>query len=196
MSDPLDDARLDLQHLYAEFQPRIRRYLGRLAGASDADDLTQETFARVGLALGAFRGESSLATWVYRIATNVAVDRTRSAAFQLQARAADPEALTALGTPPAIEEEIARREMSECVRSHVDRLPADYRAVLVLSEMEELADRQIAEILEISLEAAKMRLHRARARLREILEDACDVSRDDRNEVICEPRPPDVSLPG
>lgn len=196
MSGVPDDAGLDLQRVYEQFYPRIRRYLGRLAGASDADDLTQDTFARVGQALGAFRGESSLATWVYRIATNVALDRARSAAFRVQARAADPEALTALGTPPVVEEEIARREMSECVRGHVDRLPADYRAVLVLSDVEELADRQIAEILGISLEAAKMRLHRARARLREVLDDACDVSRDDRNEVICEPRPPEVSSPG
>jgi RNA polymerase sigma-70 factor (ECF subfamily) len=86
--------------------------------------------------------------------------------------------------------------MSECVRDYVDQLPADYRTVVVLSELEELPDREIAEILGISLEAAKIRLHRARARLRQMLEQGCDLSRDERNELTCDPRPDDVSSAG
>jgi RNA polymerase sigma-70 factor (ECF subfamily) len=65
---------------------------------------------------------------------------------------------------------------------------------VVLSELEELPDREIAEVLGISLEAAKIRLHRARARLRQMLEQGCDLSRDERSELTCEPRPDDVSL--
>jgi len=107
--------------------------------------------------------------------------------------AASAEVVAALGTAPAIEQDIARREMSECVRDYIDQLPADYRTVVVLSELEELPDREIAEVLAISLEAAKIRLHRARARLRQMLEQGCDVSRDERNELTCEPRPDDVS---
>ena len=186
-------AALDFQHVYDEFQPRIRRYLARLTGLGEADDLTQETFARVSQALAGFRGEAALSTWIYRIATNVVFDRARSPAFQLQTRTAEPEALAALGTVPAIEQDIARREMSECVRDYVDQLPADYRTVVVLSELEELSDREIAEVLGISLEAAKIRLHRARARLRQMLEQGCDLSRDERNELTCEPRPGGVS---
>jgi RNA polymerase sigma-70 factor, ECF subfamily len=193
MSGKPAGAALDFQRVYDEFQPRIRRYLGRLAGAGEADDLTQETFARVSQALAGFRGEAALSTWIYRIATNVTLDRARSPGFQLQARTAEPEALAALGTAPAIEQDIARREMSACVRDYVNQLPADYRTVVVLSELEELADREIAEVLGISLEAAKIRLHRARARLRQMLEQGCDVSRDERNELTCEPRPDDVS---
>jgi len=183
----------DFQHVYDEFQPRIRRYLTRLAGPGQADDLSQETFTRVSQALAGFRGEAALSTWIYRIATNVAFDRARSPAFKLQARTAEPEALAALGTAPAIEQDIASREMSECVRDYVDQLPADYRTVVVLSELEELPDREIALVLGISLEAAKIRLHRARARLRQMLEQGCAVSRDERNELTCEPRPDDVS---
>ena len=193
MSGDQAGAALDFQRVYDEFQPRIRRYLARLAGPGEADDLSQETFARVSQALAGFRGEAALSTWIYRIATNVAFDRARSPGFQLQARTAEPEALAALGTAPAIEQDIARREMSECVRDYVDQLPADYRTVVVLSELEELPDREIAEVLGITLEAAKIRLHRARARLRQMLEQGCDVSRDERNELTCEPRPDDVS---
>ncbi|HET7876103.1 MAG TPA: RNA polymerase sigma factor [Methylomirabilota bacterium] len=186
-------AALDFQRVYDEFQARIRRYLARLAGAAEADDLTQETFARVSHALAGFRGEAALSTWIYRIATNVALDRARSPGFQLQAHAAEPEALAALGTAPTIEQDVARQEMSECVRDYVDQLPPDYRTVVVLSELEELPDREIAEILGISLETAKIRLHRARARLRQLLELGCSFSRDERNELTCEPRPDDVS---
>lgn len=193
MSGQPAGAALDFQRVYDEFQPRIRRYLARLAGPGEADDLSQETFARVSQALAGFRGEAALSTWIYRIATNVVFDRARSPAFQLQVRTAEPEALAALGTAPAIEQDIARREMSECVRDYVDQLPADYRTVVVLSELEELPDREIAEILGITLEAAKIRLHRARARLRQMLDQGCEVSRDERNELTCEPRPDDVS---
>ena len=193
MSGEPTGAALDFQRVYDEFQPRIRRYLARLAGPGEADDLSQETFARVSQALVGFRGEAALSTWIYRIATNVAFDRARSPGFQLQARTAEPAALAALGAAPTIEQDIARREMSECVRDYVDQLPADYRTVVVLSELEELPDREIAEVLGISLEAAKIRLHRARARLRQMLEQGCDVSRDERNELTCEPRPDDVS---
>jgi RNA polymerase sigma factor (sigma-70 family) len=102
-------------------------------------------------------------------------------------------ALRHRGRVKDFEQDIARREMSECVRDYVDQLPTDYRTVVVLSELEELPDREIAEVLGISLEAAKIRLHRARARLRRMLDQGCDVSRDESNELTCEPRPGDVS---
>ena len=85
--------------------------------------------------------------------------------------------------------------MSACVRDYMDQLPQDYRTVVVLSELEEMPDREIAEVLGISLEAAKIRLHRARVRLREMLKQGCNFSRDERNEFTCEPRPNDDVSP-
>ena len=193
MSANANAAPLDFQRVYDEFHARIRRYLARLAGTASADDLAQETFARVSQALGGFRGEAALSTWIYRIATNVALDRTRSRGFQIQARAAEPNALAVLSTTPVIEHDIARREMSACVRDYVDQLPPDSRTVVILSELEELPDREIAAVLGISLEVTKVRLHRARARLRRLLQQACSFSRDEANEFTCEPRPDDVS---
>jgi RNA polymerase sigma-70 factor (ECF subfamily) len=193
MNDAPAAAPLDFQQVYDTFHARIRRYLTRLGGAAEADVLNQETFARVSQAMTGFRGEAALSTWIYRIATNVALDRARSRGFQLYARAAEPEALTALSTTPIVEQDIARREMSACVRDYVDQLPPEYRTVVVLSELEDLPDRQIADVLGITLEAAKIRLHRARARLRRMLVEGCNFSRDERNEFTCEPLPGDVS---
>src|SRR5512140_1275680 len=64
--------------IYQEFQPKILRYLSNLVDEADAADLTQEVFLKVSRALDTFRGESSLATWIYRIATNTAYDHARS----------------------------------------------------------------------------------------------------------------------
>ena len=72
----------DFPQVYGEFHPRIQRYLTRLLGTNEADDATQEVFAKISQALPQFRGESSLSTWIYRIATNTAYDRLRSPSFQ------------------------------------------------------------------------------------------------------------------
>jgi RNA polymerase sigma-70 factor (ECF subfamily) len=183
----------DFQQVWEAFQPRVRRYLARLAGAGAAEDLTQETFLRISQALGGFRGESSLSTWVYRVATNVGLDWLRSPASRVARQQVSPRVLTLLGTPPAVEQEVAREEMGQCIRGFIEQLPEDYRSVLVLSELAGLPDRQIAAVLDLTLETVKIRLHRARTRLREILERECTLSRDERNEFSCEPRPGPVS---
>jgi len=59
----------DFQALYDEFHAKIHSYLARLAGKDEADDLTQEVFVKISKALPAFKGESTLSTWIYRIAT-------------------------------------------------------------------------------------------------------------------------------
>jgi RNA polymerase sigma-70 factor (ECF subfamily) len=74
----LNSMAMDFQNVYQEFQPRIHRFLCRLVGPEEADDLTQDVFLKVSQALPGLRGESTLSTWVYRIATNSALDKLRS----------------------------------------------------------------------------------------------------------------------
>jgi len=73
----------DFASIYQDFQPKIFRYLCRLSGEADAEDLTQTVFTKVSRSLGTFRGESSLATWIYRIATNTAHDHALSSSCLL-----------------------------------------------------------------------------------------------------------------
>ncbi len=68
----------------------------------------------------------------------------------------------------------------------LEGLPENYRAVLILSDLEEMTNQEIAEVLDISLEAVKIRLHRARVRLKKELEHNCSFYRDDRNELACD----------
>lgn len=184
----------DLQTIYDEFQWKIRRYLSRLVGTTDAEDLTQEVFVKVSQALPSFRGESKVSTWVYRIATNAAFDRLRSPSFQRAARAPVQGLPLATEEPPlGIDQELVRKEMNECIRRYVDDLPPPYRSVVTLDEDEGLTNQQIADVLGISLDTVKIRLHRARSRLKNELGSGCALYRDERSELACEPKAEGVS---
>ena len=72
----------EFRDIYEQFYPKILRYMARMVDESEAEDLTQEVFGRVAGSLAAFRGESQLSTWIYRIATNAALDRLGSPSYQ------------------------------------------------------------------------------------------------------------------
>jgi RNA polymerase sigma-70 factor (ECF subfamily) len=175
----MTDQALNFEMIYADFRPKIQRYLARLVGEYEAEDLTQEVFLRIGRALPSFRGESQLSTWIYRIATNAALDRLRTPSFKASAPdSPDTDDLrsetTAIGDAPVSpEEQLCRRQRYECYRDYIDHLPLNYRKVVALSELGELAVGEIAEILGLSVGTVKIRLHRGRTRLLEELKKHC-----------------------
>jgi RNA polymerase sigma-70 factor, ECF subfamily len=197
------DRELDFQEIYSTFQPRILGYLSRMFGAEEAEELTQEVFVKVDKALQEFRGEAQLSTWIHRIATNAALDRLRNPSFRQRARECVPvdsgtERVTELQdqnvwtgeTRPDVDQQLIRLEMNGCIREYIEQLPEDYRAVLALSEVEGLKNREIAEILGVSLDTVKIRLHRARARLKESLGNHCNFYLDERSELACDRKEP------
>ncbi len=174
---------LDFDVIYADFRPRILRYLTRLVGEYDAEDLTQEVFAKISRALPAFRGESQLSTWIYRIATNAAMDRLGAPAFRTTAPDRPPggpesdglgdETIPTGEAPGSVEAEVCRRQRYECYRDYIDNLPPNYRTIVFLSEWGELAVGEIADLLGLSVGTVKIRLHRGRLRLLEALKQHC-----------------------
>jgi len=191
------------QKIHDEFRPRIFRYLYRMIGGTEADDVCQEVFVKVDKGLPGFRGESSLATWIYRIATNAALDHVRSASFRQAAanvESSDDDALEDVLDAGRVETAhlpdtlLIRKDMNECIRAIVDGLPELYRTALVLSDLEELTNAEIAGILDISLDAAKIRIHRARTRLRKEMKKQCDLYRDTRNELACDRKDPTLKF--
>ena len=183
----------DFTLVHEEYRQRIRRYVARLAGEHEADDLTQEVFLKVSRTLSGFQGKSSLSTWIYKIATNTVLDRLKSPAHRqaiLESQDLDSEGVVPVADdkPLSIDQQLIREQMNECIRGVVEKLPSDYRTVIALSEMEDLKNSEVADILGISLDAAKTRLHRARAALKKELEGKCDFYRDGRNEFACEPK--------
>jgi RNA polymerase sigma-70 factor (ECF subfamily) len=172
---------LDFPGLYDAFQARLSRYLTHLVGEAEAEDLTQEVFIKVSRSLGSFRGESQLSTWLYRIATNAAIDRMRSPSFRGEvvldgldlSDEMDVRDAWSGEEAPTLEQQLMRKEMYECFLDYVKRLPPNYRTVVVLSELEQLPNDEIAGILGISVDMVKIRLHRGRKRLLQELKDHC-----------------------
>jgi RNA polymerase sigma-70 factor (ECF subfamily) len=174
-------AGLDFEAVHEAYRPRILRYLSRLVGEAEAEDLTQEVFLRVHRSLADFRGDSQLSTWLYRIASNAAIDRMRTASFRTEACQASLDEEGALPVAqawtgeeaPSLEQLLFRKERFHCFLVFLNGLPAAYRIVFVLGEMESLSNREIAQVLGLSLEAVKIRLHRARTRLFQELRAYC-----------------------
>ena len=177
--------------IYREFHPKIHRYLSNLASPEEARDLTQVDFLKISRSLDGFRGESSQATWIYRIATNTARDHATSSSIRQQCAeqlcggdcSIDdiPDTDTTLA-----DHEYARREMRACIRGVVDQLPENYRVPLLLSEFEDVSNPQIADMLGISVDTVKIRLHRARTSLRNAMESQCCFYHDERSELMCD----------
>jgi RNA polymerase sigma-70 factor, ECF subfamily len=125
-----------------------------MAGQDEADDLAQDVFLKASQALDSFRGESQLFTWSYRIATNTAVVALKSASFrqsaaQIEFDENDNGSLLEIeisrDNPGSMgyraDDQLARKETNECIRSYIDRLPDTYRSVLVLSDLEDMMNR-------------------------------------------------------
>jgi RNA polymerase sigma-70 factor, ECF subfamily len=196
----MGDDKLDFRNIYQTFHLKIKRYLSRLVGETEAEDLTQEVFFKVNQKLKGFRGEPrAFSTWLYRIATNAAMDRLRSPSFQKMVRnrssndsmlegktATEVKVVWTGEKAPSVEQQLIRNEMNECIRNFIEKLPENYKTVLILSELEGQKNQDIAEILRLSLHTVKIRLHRARAKIKKELETHCNFYRDERNELACD----------
>lgn len=192
-----DDSNFDAIH--SEFRPKILRYLAGLVGPDEAEDICQIVFLKVHRGLGKFRGQSSLATWIYRIATNAAIDRLRKRPHGTAALVAsdsdapgdasyEDAAAHRAGSivEPSAESAYIRSEMNECIDAFVDTLPEIYRPAIVLSDLEGFKNREIAIILGLSVDTVKIRLHRARRELKKRFESGCDFYRNENNELACD----------
>jgi RNA polymerase sigma-70 factor (ECF subfamily) len=191
----MDDGKsiVRFEEVYADNHDAIFGYLKRITGdVALAEDLAQETFSRVARGLEDFRAESKLTTWLYRIATNAFLDHRRG----LKARATEiPEmdldmlhdASSATGDPlPKLPDRLLDdSEMGRCVREFVDSLTPEHRAVIVLHDLEGFSNREIAEVLGCSLGTVKIRVHRARRKLRDVLGENCDFYRSEDDVLQC-----------
>jgi len=188
----MSTATVDFKSLHDQFRPRVFRYLTRLVGECEAEDLTQSVMLKVSEGLRDFRGDSNVSTWIYRIATNAALDKLRGKTIQtlsdteLESDADDvaPDAQT-----PSVEKTAIREEMNACIREFIERLPENYKTVMVLSELEGFKNDEIAAILGLSLDTVKIRLHRAREKLRKDLGAGCSFHRDEDGELGCDRKP-------
>jgi RNA polymerase sigma-70 factor, ECF subfamily len=151
-----------------------------------ADDLTQETFIRIQRHLDTVKDPAKVSAWIFRIAHNLCQDHFR--ASKKSARDANRIEVQWHGFRASpLQKKLEQDQMGRCVQEKMDFLPPSYRAVLVLADMMSFSTQEIAEILGISVANVKVRVYRARARLRAILEEHCTFEVDERNVLVCEP---------
>lgn len=174
------------EDLARELAQRVRRYLERYVGdRAVAEDLWQETLMRMHKGLPNFAGRSSIKTWAFAIASRVAADYFRHPGRKARIVELD-EAAERIDPDREIGERLVVDEMNECVRQVIDSLPDAYRTALILHDLEGLSAEQTAEICDCSVATAKIRIHRARLRLREALKAQCEFYRDPDSVFRCE----------
>ena len=155
------------EQVYRTHAPRLFGVASRLVGRADAEDLLQEIFLTAYRKLDQYKGESTLGTWLFRLATNLCLDhlRSRGARLTKMTDTMEDEPEAGLARAGAIGGTIDRLDLERAVAA----LPPGYRTAFVLHDVEGLGHREIAEALGVSEGTSKSQLHRARLRLRAAL---------------------------
>lgn len=167
------DAFAEIVELY---QHQLFQICYRMLGnRHEAEDIAQEAFTRAYVNIHTFDQNRKFSTWLYRIATNLCIDRIRKKKpdYHLDAEVKGTEGLNMYSKianeEELPEEELMRMEVQERVQYEISRLPDKYRAAIVLKYIEELPLAEISEILDLPLGTVKTRIHRGREALRKQL---------------------------
>lgn len=174
-----------------DYQRIFRYIMSMVKDAPEAEDLTQETFLRAYHRRDSLRDENAQTAWLYRIATHVCLDRLRQFARRtpMESETDLDQVEVAAPDTPSLQETIERDEMSGCIQRYINRLSDSYRAVILLHDMHELTAPEISLLLGETLTNVKIRLHRARLKLRTALKSGCAFTYDERGVLTCESKP-------
>lgn len=171
------DRERTFEGLVQEYKNRIHSYVCRMTNDSaDAEDITQEVFIRAYQSLSAFRYDAAVDTWLYRIATNLVIDRFRRGKRAPQTVPAHADGEDALGHLPSTNREddphatVQLEELQKQVQKAVHSLPPKLRTVVVLHDMEGLSYEEVAETVGCPLGTVKSRLFNARLLLKRKLQ--------------------------
>lgn len=163
----------------AAFEELIRQYEKKVytlcfrmcSNSEDAEEAAQDAFLALWRGIDRFRQESSLSTWIYRLATNACIDTLRRRKKQSGSVSLDDEELfvDAVDTSPQPQETVEHREARKLLQEGLSALPEEYRKVLILREIEGLSYTEIAECASLELGTVKSRISRGRSLLRNFL---------------------------
>jgi len=179
---------MDFLEGYDQHYGRVKKFI--LAMVKDqwaADDLIQETFMKVGGQMHTLKDPAKISSWIYRIAYNLCQDHFRGLKRDRSTSSASGFSFGMIECAPP-QDALEQAQMGVCVQDKMNLLPDPLRTVLVLYDVVEMSHKEIAAVLDISVENVKVRIHRARKKLKTILEDRCTFQRDERDVLVCLPR--------
>lgn len=168
---------------------RLRPFVARRVSPSDVDDVLQDIFLRMQRGLRNIREEERFGPWVYQVARSAIAEQRRARAKHPFASGEAPELEAPCSDADADADNAAEQLCARAVVPFIARLPTPYRETLTLTELEGLSQKAAAEMLGVSLTALKSRVHRGRAKLRDLLDDCCVIALDARGRIVeCTPR--------
>ena len=177
---------MEFLELYDQFYQRVRKFiLASVKNESVADDLIQETFIKIQENLDSLRDPAKISSWIFRIAYHLCQDHFRTLKKSSSHEEIHDGLVNLQETP--VQKKLEQGEMSRCVQDQLNLLPESQRSVIIFADVMDFSHQEIADILGLTVENVKVRLHRARKKFKAILEEKCTFEVDERNVLVCEP---------
>ena len=177
---------MDLFTIHDQYYHRVRKFiLASVKNESVADDLIQETFIKIQENLNTVRDPEKISSWIFRIAYHLCQDHFRNLKKSSTQEEIHDGLVNLEETP--IQKKLEQEEMSRCVQDQLTLLPESMRSVLIFADVMDFTHQEIAAILGLTVENVKVRVHRARKKMKDILKEKCTFEVDERNVLICEP---------
>lgn len=158
------------------YKPLFLYVKKRINSLEDAEDLTQEVFYK--LSKSETDNVESVKSWVYTIAKNTITDYYRKKKFPTTSEVEE------IAFSDEMVDESAVEELSKCVTQFVNELPEDYRSIIVLSELEEIPQKEIAERLNMNYVTVRSKIQRGRKKLKGIFSDCCNIRQGGKGSIL------------
>ena len=166
--------------IWEEFSIPLKRFIiKRVANVQDADDILQDIFIKIYNNIGSLSDDNKIHSWIYSIARNTIYDYYRRK-YKYYKITKLPEEIE----DNSYEELSVNTEIASCLKAIIEKLPEIYKEAILLTEFQNMTQKELSEKLCIFLSGAKSRVQRARKRLKEILLDCCHLEIDRRENII------------
>ena len=179
---------LNLYSIFNQYHDRLKRFV-TITVKNDwvVDDIVQEVFVRAHSKIDTLKDHHKIGSWLFRIAYRQCMDHYRKESRNTQKEIVDFRGVNTSDSSTT-ERRLEQHQMSICVQNQMLLLPENYRTVIWLFDVLGFTLKEIADILELSVENVKIRLHRARKKFKSILKQKCTFDKDERNVLVCEPK--------
>lgn len=171
---------INTNYIWEEFSEPLKRFIKqRIANEYDTEDVLHEVFIKIHNNIGSLMNDNEINAWIYRITRNTIIDYYRKKGKNLEVIEL-PEDLES----DTHEKLLANAEIASCLKGMIDSLPEKYKQVILLTEFQEMTQKEVSEKLDISISGAKSRVQRARKMLKKRLLGCCHLEFDNRGNII------------
>jgi len=179
---------LNFYSIFNQYHDRLKKFVTiTVKNEWIVDDIVQEAFVRAHSKIDTLKDHDKIGSWLFRIAYRKCMDYFRQESRNPQEEIVDFRGVNT-SDYSSTERKLEQHQMSVCVQNQMLLLPENYRTVIWLFDVLGFTLKEIADILELSVENVKVRLHRARNKFKSILSQKCSFEKDERNVLVCDPK--------